>query len=128
MRERCAIRPQSGSSCSAVQQALIPSRKHSEKPGKYKVSGLFPCPKLFDLFSQILTKSDRKKVVNTEGTALFRALLARIIHRLLGKRGKTALLLHLQLHTAFTFRVKSLNGLMPPVYRSLNIQKGPQLC
>ncbi len=28
---------------------------------KGKVSGLFLCPKLFDLFSQILTKSDRKK-------------------------------------------------------------------
>ena len=41
------------------------------KPWKYAISGLFLYPKLFDLFSQNLTKSDRKIVVNTEGTALF---------------------------------------------------------
>ena len=42
-----------------------------EKARKYAISGLFLYPKLFDLFSRILTNSDRRKVVNTEGTALF---------------------------------------------------------
>ena len=43
------------------------------KPWKYAISGVFSCQNPFDLFSQNLTKSDRKKVVNTEGTALFGA-------------------------------------------------------
>ena len=48
-----------------------------EKPWKFNVSGVFSCPSLFDLFSRILTKSDRKIVVNTEGTALFGALVVK---------------------------------------------------
>ena len=48
-----------------------------KKPWKFNVSGVFSFQNLFDLFWQNLTKSDEKKVVNTEGTALFRPVLVK---------------------------------------------------
>jgi hypothetical protein len=49
-----------------------------EKPWKFNVSGVFSFQNPFDLFWQNLTKFDGKKVVNAEGTALFRPVLFKI--------------------------------------------------
>ena len=46
---------------SALEGYTIVTDAAGKKARKYAISGLFLCPKLFELFSRILTKSDRKK-------------------------------------------------------------------
>ena len=71
----CSVRPQSGPSRAAVQQALISSRNHQKKLWNLNGFRVFSCPKISDGFSWRSMVFDRFFIVNEGLTAVFRAYI-----------------------------------------------------